>query len=183
MDYIFDDWKKTLADFQSSVEKDLNEIRKHKAEVQLLKDEIMNEVNQGRYIRDEKRIVISAPEVIIGNVDKSGSLLSQGGSVIILRGSQIGLDGIGEAGSVTTRAASIRQIAADPGMDGNEAVAYVAYRCNEVCGIYPITPSSTMAEWCDEWSAKGIKTFGVLFLLSWKCKVKAVPLVRCMVPC
>ena len=42
-------------------------------------------------------------------------------------------------------------------MDGNEAVAYVAYRCNEVCGIYPITPSSTMAEWCDEWSAKGIK--------------------------
>ena len=122
MDYIFDDWKKTLADFQSSVEKDLNEIRKHKAEVQLLKDEIMNEVNQGRYIRDEKRIVISAPEVIIGNVDKSGSLLSQGGSVIILRGSQIGLDGVGEAGSVTTRAASIRQIAADPGMDGNEAV-------------------------------------------------------------
>lgn len=42
-------------------------------------------------------------------------------------------------------------------MDGNEAVAYVAYRCNEVCGIYPITPSSTMAEWCDEWAAKGIK--------------------------
>ena len=122
MGYIFDDWKKTLKDFQDSVEKDLEEIRQHKAEVQQLKAEIMNEMNQGRYIRDEKRIVISAPEVIIGNVDKSGCLLNQGGSTIILRGNQIGLDGAGEAGSVTTRAASIRQIAADPGMDGNEEV-------------------------------------------------------------
>ena len=41
-------------------------------------------------------------------------------------------------------------------MDGNTAVAHVAYRVNEVCGIYPITPSSTMAELADEWSAKGI---------------------------
>ena len=40
--------------------------------------------------------------------------------------------------------------------DGNEAAAYVAYRVNEVCAIYPITPSSTMAELADEWSAKGI---------------------------
>ncbi|UEG50611.1 pyruvate:ferredoxin (flavodoxin) oxidoreductase [Ferruginibacter lapsinanis] len=42
-------------------------------------------------------------------------------------------------------------------IDGNEAAAYVAYRVNEVCAIYPITPSSTMAELVDEWSAKGIK--------------------------
>ena len=42
-------------------------------------------------------------------------------------------------------------------IDGNEAAAYVAYRVNEVCAIYPITPSSNMAELCDEWSAKGIK--------------------------
>src|ERR1019366_6474900 len=41
-------------------------------------------------------------------------------------------------------------------MDGNTAVAHVAYRVNEVCGIYPITPSSTMAELADEWAAKGI---------------------------
>ena len=75
-----------------------------------------------RYFRDDHRIVISAPEVIIGNVDKSGALLSEGSSTIILRGNQIGLDGIGEAGSVTTRAASISQIAVDPGVDGNEAV-------------------------------------------------------------
>lgn len=42
-------------------------------------------------------------------------------------------------------------------IDGNEAAAYVAYRVNEICAIYPITPSSTMAELADEWSAKGIK--------------------------
>ncbi len=41
-------------------------------------------------------------------------------------------------------------------MDGNEAVAYVAYRCNEVCAIYPITPSSTMAEWADQWASEGL---------------------------
>ncbi len=40
-------------------------------------------------------------------------------------------------------------------MDGNEAVAYVAYRINEVCAIYPITPASPMAELADEWAASG----------------------------
>lgn len=42
-------------------------------------------------------------------------------------------------------------------MDGNTAVAHVAYRVNEVCAIYPITPSSTMAELADEWAALGIR--------------------------
>jgi len=40
-------------------------------------------------------------------------------------------------------------------VDGNEAAASVAYRCNEVCCIYPITPSSPMAELADEWSSHG----------------------------
>jgi pyruvate-ferredoxin/flavodoxin oxidoreductase len=38
-------------------------------------------------------------------------------------------------------------------IDGNEAAAYVAYNLNEVCAIYPITPSSNMGEWCDAWAA------------------------------
>ena len=42
-------------------------------------------------------------------------------------------------------------------LDGNEAVAYVAYRCNEVMGIYPITPSSNMGEWCDQWASEGVR--------------------------
>jgi pyruvate-ferredoxin/flavodoxin oxidoreductase len=40
--------------------------------------------------------------------------------------------------------------------DGNEAAAWVAYRLSEVCAIYPITPSSTMAELADEWAAHKI---------------------------
>ncbi|WP_198962775.1 pyruvate:ferredoxin (flavodoxin) oxidoreductase [Mangrovitalea sediminis] len=40
-------------------------------------------------------------------------------------------------------------------MDGNTAVAHIAYRVNEVCAIYPITPSSPMAELADQWSAAG----------------------------
>ncbi len=42
-------------------------------------------------------------------------------------------------------------------IDGNEAAAYIMYRVNEVCCIYPITPSSPMAEFADEWTAKGVK--------------------------
>ncbi|NLB68614.1 MAG: pyruvate:ferredoxin (flavodoxin) oxidoreductase, partial [Lentisphaerae bacterium] len=42
-------------------------------------------------------------------------------------------------------------------VDGNEAAATIAFKCSEVCAIYPITPSSTMAEWYDEWSARNFK--------------------------
>ncbi|MGD8453774.1 MAG: pyruvate:ferredoxin (flavodoxin) oxidoreductase [Phycisphaerae bacterium] len=40
-------------------------------------------------------------------------------------------------------------------IDGNQAAAHVAHKVSEVIAIYPITPSSTMGEWADEWSAKG----------------------------
>jgi pyruvate-ferredoxin/flavodoxin oxidoreductase len=40
-------------------------------------------------------------------------------------------------------------------IDGNEATASVAHRINDVCAIYPITPSSNMGEFADEWSARG----------------------------
>src|SRR5512138_3544452 len=41
--------------------------------------------------------------------------------------------------------------------DGNQAAAHVAYMFSEVACIYPITPSSTMAEYVDEWAAAGLK--------------------------
>ncbi len=40
-------------------------------------------------------------------------------------------------------------------LDGNEAVAHVAHQLSEVIAIYPITPSSTMGELCDEWTSRG----------------------------
>jgi pyruvate-ferredoxin/flavodoxin oxidoreductase len=39
-------------------------------------------------------------------------------------------------------------------IDGNEAAAYVAHKTNEVIAIYPITPSSAMGEWADQWTAE-----------------------------
>jgi pyruvate-ferredoxin/flavodoxin oxidoreductase len=42
-------------------------------------------------------------------------------------------------------------------LDANEAVAHVAYRCNEVIAIYPITPSSAMGEHADAWASVGVK--------------------------
>ncbi|MBE6729372.1 MAG: pyruvate:ferredoxin (flavodoxin) oxidoreductase [Ruminococcaceae bacterium] len=42
-------------------------------------------------------------------------------------------------------------------MDGNNAAAYVSYAFTEVAGIYPITPSSPMADYTDQWAAQGVK--------------------------
>src|SRR6266540_2761961 len=39
-------------------------------------------------------------------------------------------------------------------LDGNEAVAHVAYALNEVIAIYPITPASSMGEWADQWAVE-----------------------------
>ena len=48
-------------------------------------------------------------------------------------------------------------------MDGNNAAAYVSYAFTEVAGIYPITPSSPMADLVDQWSAAGQKNiFGTV---------------------
>jgi len=86
--------------------------------------------------------------------------------------SEKGSDGKGQAGSASavaaktgSKAGSANAVAAktDSGkaevvatMDGNTAVAHVAYRVNEVCAIFPITPSSTMAELADEWASSGL---------------------------
>lgn len=119
-------WQEALDDFQKNVEKDLDEIRRYKSEVQQMKIDLIDHLEKGRYVRDDQRVIISAPEIIIGNVDKSGTLCGSH-SKIILRGTDICLDGIGAGasgvGSIVSRAASIRQIAVDPGMDGQENVA------------------------------------------------------------
>ena len=122
MSYIFDDWKKVLEDFQNSVEKDLQEIHQQKAEVQQIKTDIFDRLDSGLFYRDDQRIVLSAPEIVIGNVDKSGAL--QGGNVgrVIIKGSDVSLEGVGDAGQIVSRAPSIRQVAVNPGVDGQENV-------------------------------------------------------------
>ena len=62
MDYIFEEWEKRLSTYADSVEKDLKEIRKCKAEIQQMKLEVTAELQKGRYVRDDHRLVLSAPE-------------------------------------------------------------------------------------------------------------------------
>ena len=120
MGYIYDDWKKLLEDFQKCVEKDLEEIHQQKAEVQQIKSDIFEKVGEGLFYRDDQRIVISAPEIVIGNVDKCGDL--QGFGRIIVKGTEISQEGVGPQGKIISRAPSIRQTAVDPGIDGIENV-------------------------------------------------------------
>src|SRR5487761_276486 len=62
------------------------------------------------------------------------------------------------AGSVMPQANPSQTVPARTAViDGNTAVAHVAYRVNDGCAIYPITPASTMAELADEWAAQGVK--------------------------
>ena len=121
MGYIFDNWKELLDNFQSSVEKDLDEIHQQKAEVQQIKADIFDKLESGLFYRDNQRIVLSAPEIVIGNVDKSGMLLGESGRVIV-KGNNVELEGVGETGNIVSRAPSITQLAVNPGVDGLENV-------------------------------------------------------------
>ena len=67
-------------------------------------------------------------------------------------------------------------------MDGNNAAAYVSYAFTEVAGIYPITPSSPMADLVDQRSAAGQKNiFGTLSRSS-RCSPRRVPPARSTAP-
>ena len=51
--------------------------------------------------------------------------------------------------------------------DGNQAAAHISYMFSEVAAIYPITPSSTMAEYVDEWAAAGRKNICTRISSGW----------------
>ena len=122
MDYILKDWEKKMSAFESSVEKDLAEIRKCKADMQDMRRQMHEEMTGSYFVRDRNRIILSAPEIILGNVDANGVLYEGSASKIIVRGTEVDLQATGNGGRVETRAASIRQIAEDPGTDGLEHV-------------------------------------------------------------
>ena len=121
MAYIFDEWKTLLEKFQECVDQGVEEIHQQKAEVQQIKTDIFNRLERGSFYRDDQRIVISAPEVIIGNVDKSGTLKGESGTVVI-KGINVGLEGVGDTGCIVSRAPIIHQTAVNPGIDGTENV-------------------------------------------------------------
>lgn len=66
-------------------------------------------------------------------------------------------------------------------MDGNTAAAYISYAFTELAAIYPITPSSTMAELVDQWSSEERKIYLVNRYQLLKCNQRRVPQVLFMV--
>ena len=117
---VLDDWIAIAENFKSSIDKMLNEVHAAKMELMLLQNEIIDRLDAGQYIRDDQRIIISAPEIIIGNVNRQG-ILQEGGKIII-RGSETLLHGVGDEGTVKVAAPIIEQKAVDPGIDGEEEV-------------------------------------------------------------
>lgn len=68
-------------------------------------------------------------------------------------------------------------------MDGNNAAAHVSYAYTEVAGIYPITPSSPMADFVDQWSAAGLKNiFGTRVKVAEDASLRPVRPVRFTAP-
>lgn len=67
-------------------------------------------------------------------------------------------------------------------MDGNTAAAHVAYAFTDVAGIYPITPSSVMAEVVDKWSADGRKNIFGQQVRLWRCSLKPARPAPCTAP-
>ena len=105
-------------DFKEGV---LEAIRKLKDEVYNLKVDNFNQ-SMGRVIRDDKRIVLSAPEIIIGDVNLGGILNPGCESKVVIRGTDVSLQGAGDVGRIGVQAPIIEQVAENPGIDGNEHV-------------------------------------------------------------
>lgn len=130
--YNFENLQSALEKLQDNVKKELAEIRESKREVQKMKRELsyliedIPQMSRGKYIRDDNRIILSAPEIIIGNVDRDG-VLWNAASRVVIRGNDVNLEASSPSaggGTITSRASSIRSIAEDPGRDGTEHVVY-----------------------------------------------------------
>lgn len=130
--YNFENLQSALEKLQDNVKKELAEIRESKREVQKMKRELsyliedIPQMSKGKYIRDDNRIILSAPEIIIGNVDRDG-VLWNAASRVVIRGNDVNLEASSPSaggGTITSRASSIRSIAEDPGRDGTEHVVY-----------------------------------------------------------
>lgn len=122
-DSVYKSWDEkidelTSGDFKEGV---LKAIRQLKDEIYNLKVDNFNQ-STGKLIRDDKRIVLSAPEIIIGDVNFGGVLNPDAHSKVIIKGNDVSMQGAGNLGKIDMRAPIIEQIAENPGIDGNEHI-------------------------------------------------------------
>ena len=116
---VHQNWETALTNLNSADASDLTAVHAKKDELFALNSDDVRKI-PGRIIHDDHRIVLSAPEIIIGDVNLGGILSPTGKGKIIIRGRDIAVESTGDAGSIGMRAPKITQIAEDPGVDGME---------------------------------------------------------------
>ena len=121
MDSKYKSWEDQLKALKDAFEKELAEVREAKNAVFAEKSDKLQKL-PGKFIQDDERIIISAPEIVIGNVNMGGVLNPDGKGNLIIRGNNVYLEGVGDSGKLAMRAPTISQTAEDPGIDGEEHV-------------------------------------------------------------
>ena len=110
------EWKEQLDQLKESLAKELEDIQQCKADIAQLRTETADKYSPVNYIRDDRKLILSAPEIVIGNVNRQGMLMGDEASVTV-RGHILKLEGIDK---LEQRAPQIHQIAECPGIDGEE---------------------------------------------------------------
>ncbi len=141
----------SLADLKELINQSTIEISECRAQKRITQGALNNDLAEQTncyYIRNNHRIVLSAPEIIIGDVDRFGNLFgTANSSKVTIRTNKVALEGVtvddSSLGSVTTRAPKIRSIAVDAGIDGNEnCVMPVSSVVVQAAGVDIISDSS-----------------------------------------
>lgn len=116
----YNDWLHTLQEYKESIHKDLQEMLRCKDEMQKMKKEFIEQYCNGLYLRDDRRIIISAPEIIIGNVYPDGTLMDSPDecSKVTVRTGMLHNESKRE---IVNKSPSIEHYCVRPGLDGNES--------------------------------------------------------------
>ena len=99
------------------IQADLDNIQKRKDDVYDACTKALELSKAKRYIHDDNVLILSAPHIIIGNVDAMGNLISSD-NLIEIRSNTLSLHGVGPGGIISTKAPTIEHIAVNPGSDG-----------------------------------------------------------------
>lgn len=110
-------WEERLNNFKQALDKELQDIQQCKAELAEIQKEVQESLSGIRYIREEGRLVLSAPEIVIGDVDPLG-VLGPRYSKVIIRGNEVKVEGTSR---ILNRAPEIHSLAEHPGRDGQES--------------------------------------------------------------
>lgn len=173
-------WEETLKGYLTKIDEELAKVREAKVQLYELQRQLQEGAFRGRYERDEDTIIISAPNIIIGNVDKQGNLLDKQSRVII-RSNDIDLEGVGKSdgkivsgGNVVTRARYVNVQTVDPGPDGRECVAFP----DSTFSVQSASVSLMAEEIGDENNEKSekIANNGGVFTLKTECPVGTITL-------